>query len=176
MRINLGDDIPDSKSSHSPRSRSRSPDSLSTQAESSYRERSQERGIDKVRKSGLYRNSNNSVEDLALASAAQGAGKAQEQPERGRSKERVRSIQRGDDPTQAAPAITKQEGEEDPDEEEDPNMISLMGFTGFASTKGKQVKGAKGGAAKKEKKTEYRQYMNRTKGFNRPLSPTRGDK
>ena len=53
------------------------------------------------------------------------------------------------------------------------DMISLMGFAGFGSTKGKHVEGSKGGSAKKEKKSEYRQYMNRLKGFNRALSPGR---
>lgn len=53
----------------------------------------------------------------------------------------------------------------------DPDMISIMGFGGFGSTKGKHVSGSKGGAVKKKEVTEYRQYMNRSKGFNRPLSP-----
>lgn len=48
-----------------------------------------------------------------------------------------------------------------------------MGFGGFGSTKGKHVAGTKGGDVKVEKKSEYRQYMNRAKGFNRPLSPGR---
>lgn len=52
-----------------------------------------------------------------------------------------------------------------------PDMISIMGFGGFGSTKGKHVSGSKGGAVKKKEVTEYRQYMNRSKGFNRPLSP-----
>ncbi|CUM67000.1 uncharacterized protein PRCAT00004687001 [Priceomyces carsonii] len=52
-------------------------------------------------------------------------------------------------------------------------MISLMGFGGFGTTKGKHVKSTKGGGAKSDTKPEYRQYMNRTKGFNRPLSPKR---
>lgn len=53
----------------------------------------------------------------------------------------------------------------------DPDMISIMGFGGFGTTKGKHVSGSKGGSAKKKETTEYRQYMNRSKGFNRPLSP-----
>lgn len=52
-------------------------------------------------------------------------------------------------------------------------MQMLMGFGGFDSTKGKPVeenaRGAAAGAAHKEKKREYRQYMNRRGGFNRPL-------
>lgn len=57
--------------------------------------------------------------------------------------------------------------------EEMEDVASLMGFGSFGSTKGKHVKGAKGGGTKIEKETEYRRYMNREKGSNRPLSPTR---
>lgn len=52
-------------------------------------------------------------------------------------------------------------------------MAAMMGFGGFGSTKGKKILGNNVGAVKKEKKTEYRQYMNRVGGFNRPLSPPR---
>lgn len=52
-------------------------------------------------------------------------------------------------------------------------MAAMMGFGGFGSTKGKKVAGNNVGAIRKEKKTEYRQYMNRVGGFNRPLSPGR---
>jgi U4/U6.U5 tri-snRNP-associated protein 3 len=50
---------------------------------------------------------------------------------------------------------------------------AMMGFGDFGSTKGKKVQGNKVGAVRKEKKSEYRQYMNRQGGFNRPLSPSR---
>jgi U4/U6.U5 tri-snRNP-associated protein 3 len=53
------------------------------------------------------------------------------------------------------------------------DMAAMMGFGGFGSTKGKKVLGNNVGAARKEKQTKYRQYMNRVGGFNRPLSPTR---
>jgi U4/U6.U5 tri-snRNP-associated protein 3 len=52
-------------------------------------------------------------------------------------------------------------------------MQSVMGFGGFGSTKGQKVAGNNAGAIYKAKKTEYRQYMNRVGGFNRPLSPGR---
>lgn len=69
----------------------------------------------------------------------------------------------------------------DQDEEEidvedggmDDDMAAMMGFGGFGTTKGKKVVGNNVGAVRKEKKTEYRQYMNRVGGFNRPLSPGR---
>jgi U4/U6.U5 tri-snRNP-associated protein 3 len=52
-------------------------------------------------------------------------------------------------------------------------MQAMMGFGGFGTTHQKKVEGNNVGAVRKEKKTEYRQYMNRVGGFNRPLSPTR---
>lgn len=53
------------------------------------------------------------------------------------------------------------------------DMASMMGFGGFGTTKNQKVRGNNVGAVRKEKKTEYRQYMNRVGGFNRPLSPGR---
>lgn len=69
----------------------------------------------------------------------------------------------------------------DEDEEEDlvvedeglDAMQAMMGFGGFSTTKNHKVLGNNVGAIRKEKKTEYRQYMNRVGGFNRPLSPGR---
>ncbi|KAK1766085.1 hypothetical protein QBC33DRAFT_541776 [Phialemonium atrogriseum] len=50
-------------------------------------------------------------------------------------------------------------------------MKAIMGFGSFGTTKNTKVTGNNIGAVRKEKKTEYRQYMNRVGGFNRPLSP-----
>lgn len=69
-----------------------------------------------------------------------------------------------------------EEGEEDDIEVEDDTMAAMqamMGFGGFGTTKQKKVLGNDIGGIRKEKKTEYRQYMNRVGGFNRPLSPSR---
>jgi len=66
--------------------------------------------------------------------------------------------------------------DKDKDEDEDPDealMRKMMGFSGFKSTKNTKVPGNQIYAVRKEKKTEYRQYMNRVGGFNRPLSPSR---
>lgn len=47
-----------------------------------------------------------------------------------------------------------------------------MGFKGFRTTKEMKIPGNdRNHAVRKEKQTQYRQYMNRTGGFNRPLSP-----
>ncbi|CDK28831.1 unnamed protein product [Kuraishia capsulata CBS 1993] len=55
-------------------------------------------------------------------------------------------------------------------------MMKLMGFGSFDTTKNKKVKGSNVYAAHRSKPTEYRQYMNREKGFNRPLSPPPAEK
>lgn len=60
-------------------------------------------------------------------------------------------------------------GEDDVEE----MMRRSMGFTKFRSTKNTKVPGNDVYGVRKEKKTEYRQYMNRIGGFNRPLSPSR---
>ncbi|KAK3696006.1 hypothetical protein LTR37_018224 [Vermiconidia calcicola] len=65
-----------------------------------------------------------------------------------------------------------QDGLEDEDSEAE--MQRLLGFKGFRSTKNTKVPGNdKNYAVSKAKKSEYRQYMNRVGGFNRPLSPSR---
>lgn len=63
---------------------------------------------------------------------------------------------------------------EDADEEEMEEMMRRsMGFTRFRTTKNTKVPGNDIYGVRKEKTTKYRQYMNRTGGFNRPLSPSR---
>jgi len=52
-------------------------------------------------------------------------------------------------------------------------MLKTMGFAKFRSTQNTKVPGNNIYGVRKEKKTQYRQYMNRSGGFNRPLSPTR---
>ena len=57
------------------------------------------------------------------------------------------------------------------EDEEDTELRRMMGFTSFKTTQNKKVPGNQIYAVRKEKKTVYRQYMNRVGGFNRPLSP-----
>jgi U4/U6.U5 tri-snRNP-associated protein 3 len=60
------------------------------------------------------------------------------------------------------------------DEDDEAYMARIMGFKDFRTTKNTQVPGNdKNYAVFKAKKSEYRQYMNRVGGFNRPLSPSR---
>ncbi|KAL4927479.1 SNUT3/LISCH7 family protein [Aspergillus undulatus] len=65
--------------------------------------------------------------------------------------------------------IDNADGEDDIEE----LMRRSMGFSRFRSTKNTKVPGNNAYGVRKEKKTEYRQYMNRQGGFNRPLSPSR---
>lgn len=64
---------------------------------------------------------------------------------------------------------------EDIKDAEDPDAImkQIMGFGMFRTTKNTKVPGNQIYGVRKEKKTEYRQYMNRVGGFNRPLSPSK---
>lgn len=70
---------------------------------------------------------------------------------------------------------TMQQDEQDTaataDDDDDPEtqMMKLMGFGGFETTKGKHVPGADMSGANVKKQPKYRQYMNRRGGFNRPL-------
>lgn len=96
---------------------------------------------------------------------------------RSRSHERAANSERTTGPTNPRDTDGEERGRSatrTPVEDDAPaDMISLMGFAGFGSTKGKHIEGTKGGAATRVRPPEYRQYMNRPKGFNRPLSPPR---
>ncbi|KAG5297052.1 U4/U6.U5 tri-snRNP-associated protein 3 [Histoplasma ohiense] len=58
-------------------------------------------------------------------------------------------------------------------EDLDQLIRKTMGFSSFRTTQNTKVPGNNIYGVRKEKKTQYRQYMNRQGGFNRPLSPTR---
>lgn len=68
--------------------------------------------------------------------------------------------------------VSNEEIKIDNDEDDQMAMMQqLMGFGGFGTTKGKHVAGTDVYVASKPKAGSFRQYMNRLKGFNRPLSP-----
>ncbi|XP_014257153.1 U4/U6.U5 small nuclear ribonucleoprotein 27 kDa protein [Cimex lectularius] len=52
---------------------------------------------------------------------------------------------------------------------EEQEMMKLMGFCGFDTTKGRKVDNNEVGSVHVILKRKYRQYMNRKGGFNRPL-------
>jgi len=60
----------------------------------------------------------------------------------------------------------------DDEDNEAAQLKRMMGFNGFKTTKETKVPGNdKNYGVRRPKRTEYRQYMNRVGGFNRPLSP-----
>lgn len=78
---------------------------------------------------------------------------------------------KSDHPLAASPLATQtMELDSDPEIAE---MQRSLGFTKFKTTKQTKVPGNDWYGIAKEKSTEYRQYMNRVGGFNRPLSPSR---
>uniref|UniRef100_A0A6M2DH53 U4/U6.U5 small nuclear ribonucleoprotein 27 kDa protein n=1 Tax=Xenopsylla cheopis TaxID=163159 RepID=A0A6M2DH53_XENCH len=96
-------------------------------------------------------------------------------PERNRrrSRSRSRSHSRGAKDRRSnmrvneRPRITEADLEgKSPEEQE---MMKVMGFCGFDTTKGKKVHGNNAGEVHVILKRKYRQYMNRKGGFNRPL-------
>ncbi|KAJ5887660.1 hypothetical protein N7495_007701 [Penicillium taxi] len=64
--------------------------------------------------------------------------------------------------------------EDEIDEEMMATMREVMGFTRFRSTHNMKVPGNNVGYVRKTKVLQYRQYMNRSGGFNRALSPSGG--
>lgn len=73
----------------------------------------------------------------------------------------------------AAPKSKKKAKPVEEEDEETAMIRKMMGFAKFKTTKQTKVPGNNVYAVRKEKKAEYRQYMNRQGGFNRPLSPSR---
>lgn len=86
------------------------------------------------------------------------------------------STTNNEESTSETPTNKRKFDEIDVEEIYDDEIMNLMGFKSFESTKNKHVKGTDCYAIKFNQKTEYRQYMNRDGGFNRELSPTRLDK
>nr|CDS28163.1 nucleic acid binding protein [Hymenolepis microstoma] len=74
------------------------------------------------------------------------------------------------DPAQEATSVEDKEVKE-PQTEEEKQMMKMLGFFNFDSTKGKHVTGNNVYVANIQKKRKYRQYMNRRGGFNRKLDP-----
>ena len=98
---------------------------------------------------------------------------------RSRSRDRARSGERGagsssnkNKPSHSAPIaeppiLTEKDFEGKSNEEIE--MMKIMGFANFDTSKNKKVKGNDSGDIHVSLKRKYRQYMNRKGGFNRPL-------
>ncbi|XP_011840432.1 PREDICTED: U4/U6.U5 small nuclear ribonucleoprotein 27 kDa protein [Mandrillus leucophaeus] len=88
--------------------------------------------------------------------------------ERSRSRERDRRRSRSRSPHRRRSRFAEEDLEGKTEEEIE--MMKLMGFASFDSTKGKKVDGSVNAyAINVSQKRKYRQYMNRKGGFNRPL-------
>lgn len=86
---------------------------------------------------------------------------------RSRSRERDRPKPKLKSTANERPVITEADLQGKTPEEQE--MMRMMGFCGFDTTKGKKVDGNDVGAVHVILKRKYRQYMNRKGGFNRPL-------
>jgi U4/U6.U5 tri-snRNP-associated protein 3 len=114
------------------------------------------------------------------------------QPPKGPQNDQHAASNRGARPAPTAPRSTivdpvKKEEEGTPDvemkderqkpedmDDDEWEMLKVMGFGGFKSTKNTKVPGNdKNFGVRKDKQLQARQYMNRQGGFNRPLSPSR---
>ena len=73
--------------------------------------------------------------------------------------------------TKAEQPDSEADSDEDEISRETRMLKKMMGFSSFKTTQNTKVPGNQIYGVRKEKKTEYRQYMNRVGGFNRPLSP-----
>jgi len=72
-------------------------------------------------------------------------------------------------PPPAIYTIVDDDEKEDQTSQEELDMMKIMGFSGFNTTKNKKVENNDQGAVHLTSKRKYRQYMNRKGGFNRPL-------
>lgn len=83
------------------------------------------------------------------------------------SRSRSRSLEKKKSVAMERPVVTAADLEgKSPEEQE---MMKMMGFCNFDTTKGKKVDGNEVGDVHVILKRKYRQYMNRKGGFNRPL-------
>jgi U4/U6.U5 tri-snRNP-associated protein 3 len=118
--------------------------------------------------------SSSSITKAATEKAAKNTARMQEESEK---QERLAMVKRltasGNDSDQEDDAGAHGMNEDDENYDVEEDMMALMGFKGFDSTKGKPIEenivGAAAGGVAKHKKRVYRQYMNRKGGFNRPL-------
>eukprot|EP00090_Calanus_glacialis_P015763 TRINITY_DN2483_c0_g1_i1.p2 TRINITY_DN2483_c0_g1~~TRINITY_DN2483_c0_g1_i1.p2 ORF type:complete len:141 (-),score=56.05 TRINITY_DN2483_c0_g1_i1:86-508(-) len=94
-----------------------------------------------------------------------------ERRDRNRSRDRARSSSKGGSPPPpaAAPAPILTEKDFEGKSQEEIEMMKIMGFGGFDTTKNKKVTDNVHGDVHVLVKRKYRQYMNRKGGFNRPL-------
>ncbi|XP_792162.1 U4/U6.U5 small nuclear ribonucleoprotein 27 kDa protein [Strongylocentrotus purpuratus] len=159
------------------RSRSRSPKRRERRRSRSLSPRDRDRDLDKRRRFTERRRSHS--RSRSPVRRFRRSRSRSRSPRRRRSRTpSPRRRRRSETPEKPGPSGGKQEAEmpeidekqlEDMTEDEI-EMMKVMGFAAFDTTKGKRVDGANNAfAANIQTKRKYRQYMNRRGGFNRPL-------
>ncbi|KAG8235011.1 hypothetical protein J437_LFUL015674 [Ladona fulva] len=141
------------------RSKSRERDRRRRRSRERSRDRSRDRDRDRRRRSADRNDS---------------TGRHRRSWSRSRSRSNSRSRQSGESGSKRSsshlaerPAVSAEDLEgKSPEEQE---MMKMMGFCAFDTTKGKKVNNTEVGTVHVILKRKYRQYMNRKGGFNRPL-------
>mmetsp|Transcript_68184 Transcript_68184/g.200224 ORF Transcript_68184/g.200224 Transcript_68184/m.200224 type:complete len:145 (-) Transcript_68184:126-560(-) len=108
-------------------------------------------------------------------SRSRGARKDKREKSRGRSEEKEKRDKRKDR-SESSSSKSSEDDEEmkdfailSTDMPEEQMMAKMMGFNAFDTSKGKDHSGSDLSDVKRATKRQYRQYMNRRGGFNRPL-------
>ncbi|KZC06012.1 U4/U6.U5 small nuclear ribonucleoprotein 27 kDa protein [Dufourea novaeangliae] len=136
--------------------RSRTPSPLRRRDRSRDRDRERERDRDRRRRRSRERRRRERERDRERHRRSYSRSRSRDRP---KPKQKPTATER--------PIVTEADLQGKTPEEQE--MMRIMGFCGFDSTKGKKVDGNDVGAVHVILKRKYRQYMNRKGGFNRPL-------
>ncbi|XP_030759323.1 U4/U6.U5 small nuclear ribonucleoprotein 27 kDa protein [Sitophilus oryzae] len=146
------------------RSRSKSPYGIARRRD---RERDKERDRDRERDRDKERHRRKRSRDRSRERERRRHSHERRRFSRSRSRSRSRSLDKRGKLLPERPAVTAADLEGKSQDEQE--MMKLMGFCSFDTTKGKKVEGNDVGGVHVILKRKYRQYMNRKGGFNRPL-------
>lgn len=153
-----------------PRSRSRSPKRERRRSRSRSRDRSRERDRHRRKR----RSRSRSRDKGRRRSRERRHDRDERRKDRDRDRDHGRSRKSSEEDEEELifqsidkPPVSEAELQDMPEDEQE--LMRVMGFSGFDTTKDKQVVGNDIYSANICKKRRYRQYMNRKGGFNRPL-------
>ncbi|CAG9765001.1 unnamed protein product [Ceutorhynchus assimilis] len=151
------------------RSRSKSPFSSVGRRRDKERDRERDRDTrDKERHSRRKRSRDRSRErDRDWGESRRNRSQERRRLSLSRSRSRSPRHSRGSQLIPERPVVTAADLEGKTEDEQE--MMRMMGFCSFDTTKGKKVEGNDAGTVHVILKRKYRQYMNRKGGFNRPL-------
>ena len=146
-----------------PRSRSRSPRRRRSRSRSKSRERIRDNRRRRDREDSRERRREKERRDRSRSRDNNRDNRDRGSSSKGKSKNNSA-------PPSATPILTEKDFEGKSNEEIE--MMKIMGFAGFNTSKNKKVDGNDHGEIHVTVKRRYRQYMNRKGGFNRPLDAT----